>query len=669
MGRLRPASNAFYHTSRTVFADAKGAASSSGSKPRDVIGIDLGTTNSCVAIMEGKTPRVIENAEGVRTTPSVVAFSNDGERLVGQPAKRQAVTNPGNTFYATKRLIGRTFDDPAIKQDITTLPYKVVRAQNGDAWVEARNQRYSPSQIGAFVLMKMKETAESYLGRSVSDAVITVPAYFNDSQRQATKDAGQIAGLRVLRVINEPTAAALAYGLDRKGEKVVAIFDLGGGTFDVSILELQEGVFEVKSTNGDTHLGGEDFDNLLLNFLVGEFKKEQGIDLSKDPLALQRLREAAEKAKIELSSTLQTDINLPYITADSSGPKHMNMKLSRSKYESLVKDLIDRCVGPCKKAIQDAQINVKDINEVVLVGGMTRMPKVQQLVQEIFGKEPTKAVNPDEAVAIGAAIQGGVLAGDVTDVLLLDVTPLSLGIETLGGVFTRLIGRNTTIPTKRSQTFSTAQDGQTTVEIKVFQGEREIARENKKLGEFMFSGFPPAPRGVPQIEVTFDINADGIVNVSAKDRGTGKDQSITIQSSGGLSKDDIERMVRDAEKFAEADKKRKDSVEAINSAESIIHDTEKAVREFKDQLSNEEVTKIQDKIANLRKVVASEASADDIRKEAGDLQQASLKAFELAYKSKAAQNSTGSTSSDSSSSSSSGGDKENVQDADVKDKK
>ena len=513
-----PSASAALHTSRRMAAAASSAGETSKKVSGDVIGIDLGTTNSCVAIMEGKTPRVIENAEGARTTPSVVAFTAEGERLVGQPAKRQAVTNPESTLFATKRLIGRNFDDAAIKQDINVMPYKIVRHDNGDAWLEARGKRYSPSQIGAYVLVKMKETAEAYLGRGVSNAVVTVPAYFNDAQRQATKDAGQISGLNVLRTINEPTAAALAFGLDKSGDRVVAIFDLGGGTFDISILEIQNGVFEVKSTNGDTHLGGEDFDNLLLNWLVEEFKKTQGIDLTKDRLALQRLREAAEKAKIELSSTIQTEINLPYITADASGPKHMNLKLTRSKYESLVKSLIDKCIPPCQKAIKDAGVNIKDINDVILVGGMTRMPKVQQLVQDLFGKEPSKAVNPDEAVAIGAAIQGAVLSGDVTDVLLLDVTPLSLGIETLGGVFTRLINRNTTIPTKRSQVFSTAQDGQTSVEIKVFQGERELARENKILGQFLFSGFPPAPRGVPQIEVTFDIDANGIVAVAAKDR-------------------------------------------------------------------------------------------------------------------------------------------------------
>ncbi|CAG9836002.1 unnamed protein product [Diabrotica balteata] len=513
-----------------------------------VIGIDLGTTNSCVAVMEGKQAKVIENAEGSRTTPSVVAFSKDNERLVGMPAKRQAVTNSANTFYATKRLIGRRFEDDEVKKDMKTLSYKIVKASNGDAWVQGSDGKmYSPSQIGAFVLVKMKETAEAYLNTKVKNAVITVPAYFNDSQRQATKDAGQISGLNVLRVINEPTAAALAYGMDKTEDKVIAVYDLGGGTFDISILEIQKGVFEVKSTNGDTFLGGEDFDNVLVNHLVSEFKKEQGIDITKDPMAMQRLKEAAEKAKIELSSSLQTDINLPYLTMDASGPKHMNLKLSRSKFESLVGDLIKRTINPCQKALKDAEVSKTDVGEVLLVGGMTRMPKVQSTVQDIFGKQPSRAVNPDEAVAVGAAVQGGVLAGDVTDVLLLDVTPLSLGIETLGGVFTRLINRNTTIPTKKSQVFSTAADGQTQVEIKVHQGEREMATDNKLLGQFSLIGIPPAPRGVPQIEVTFDIDANGIVHVSARDKGTGKEQQIVIQSSGGLSKDEIENMVKNAE--------------------------------------------------------------------------------------------------------------------------
>nr|CAI5861287.1 unnamed protein product [Callosobruchus analis] len=531
-----------------------------------VIGIDLGTTNSCVAVMEGKQPKVIENAEGSRTTPSVVAFSKDGERLVGMPAKRQAVTNSANTFYATKRLIGRRFEDEEVKKDIVS--YKIVKASNGDAWVQSSDgTMYSPSQIGAFILVKMKETAEAYLNTKVKNAVITVPAYFNDSQRQATKDAGQIAGLNVLRVINEPTAAALAYGMDKTDDKIIAVYDLGGGTFDISILEIQKGVFEVKSTNGDTFLGGEDFDNVLVNHLVSEFKKEQGLDITKDAMAMQRLKEAAEKAKIELSSSLQTDINLPYLTMDASGPKHMNLKLSRAKFESLVNDLIKRTVEPCQKALKDAEVAKSDVGEILLVGGMTRMPKVQSLVQDVFGKQPSRAVNPDEAVAVGAAVQGGVLAGDVTDVLLLDVTPLSLGIETLGGVFTRLINRNTTIPTKKSQVFSTAADGQTQVEIKVYQGEREMANNNKLLGQFSLVGIPPAPRGVPQIEVTFDIDANGIVHVSARDKGTGKEQQIVIQSSGGLSKDEIENMVKNAEQYAQQDKVKKERVEAINQAE------------------------------------------------------------------------------------------------------
>nr|CAH7736034.1 unnamed protein product [Callosobruchus chinensis] len=534
-----------------------------------VIGIDLGTTNSCVAVMEGKQPKVIENAEGSRTTPSVVAFSKDGERLVGMPAKRQAVTNSANTFYATKRLIGRRFEDEEVKKDIVS--YKIVKASNGDAWVQSSDgTMYSPSQIGAFILVKMKETAEAYLNTKVKNAVVTVPAYFNDSQRQATKDAGQISGLNVLRVINEPTAAALAYGMDKTDEYFsIAVYDLGGGTFDISILEIQKGVFEVKSTNGDTFLGGEDFDNVLVNHLVSEFKKEQGLDITKDPMAMQRLKEAAEKAKIELSSSLQTDINLPYLTMDASGPKHMNLKLSRAKFESLVNDLIKRTVEPCQKALKDAEVAKSDVGEILLVGGMTRMPKVQSLVQEVFGKQPSRAVNPDEAVAVGAAVQGGVLAGDVTDVLLLDVTPLSLGIETLGGVFTRLINRNTTIPTKKSQVFSTAADGQTQVEIKVYQGEREMASNNKILGQFSLVGIPPAPRGVPQIEVTFDIDANGIVHVSARDKGTGKEQQIVIQSSGGLSKDEIENMVKNAEQYAQQDKVKKERVEAINQAEGL----------------------------------------------------------------------------------------------------
>ena len=544
-----------------------------------VIGIDLGTTNSCVAVMEGKSPRVIENAEGMRTTPSIVAFTDDGERLVGQPAKRQAVTNPEKTIFAVKRLIGRRYDDPMVEKDKKLVPYKIAKASNGDAWVEEDGKTYSPSQISAFILQKMKETAEANLGQKVDQAVITVPAYFNDAQRQATKDAGKIAGLEVLRIINEPTAAALAYGLDKQKQGMIAVYDLGGGTFDVSILEIGDGVFEVKSTNGDTFLGGEDFDMRLVSYLADEFQKTQGIDLRRDKLALQRLKEAAEKAKIELSSTTQTEINLPFITADASGPKHLTMKLTRAKFEALVDDLVQKTVEPCRQALKDAGLSAAEINEVVLVGGMTRMPKVQEVVKQLFGKEPHKGVNPDEVVAIGAAIQAGVLQGDVKDVLLLDVTPLSLGIETLGGVFTRLIDRNTTIPTKKSQVFSTAEDGQHAVTIRVFQGEREMATDNKMLGQFDLVGLPPAPRGVPQIEVTFDIDANGIVNVSAKDKGTGKEQQIRIQASGGLSEADIEKMVKDAEAHAEEDKKRKAEVEAKNHAEALLHSTEKALAE------------------------------------------------------------------------------------------
>lgn len=605
-----------------------------------VIDIDLGTTNSCVAIMEGKTAKVIENAEGSRTTPSVVAFTKDGERLVGAPAKRQAVTNSQNTLYATKRLIGRRFEDNEVQKDMKIVSYKITKAKNADAWVEAQGKVYSPQQIGAYVLMKMKETAESYQGGKVSNAVITVPAYFNDSQRQATKDAGQIAGLNVLRVINEPTAAALAYGLDKAEDKVIAVYDLGGGTFDVSILEIQKGVFEVKSTNGDTFLGGEDFDNVLVNYLSAEFKKEQGIDVAKDPMAMQRLREAAEKAKCELSSGAQTDINLPYLTMDASGPKHMNIKLTRAKFEQLVADLVKRTVEPCKKAMHDAEVKPSEIGEVLLVGGMTRMPKVQSTVQEVFGRAPSKAVNPDEAVAIGAAIQGAVLAGDVTDVLLLDVTPLSLGIETLGGVFTKLIQRNTTIPTKKSQVFSTAADGQTQVEIKVMQGEREMANDNKLLGQFSLVGIPPAPRGVPQVEVTFDIDANGIVNVSARDRGTGKEQQIVIQSSGGLSKDQIENMVREAEKHAAEDSAKKERIEASNQADGVLHDTEQKLTEFADQLPKDEADALRTKIGEVRKELEKrdDMTAQQIRETVTDLQQKSLKLFEAAYKKMDAQN-------------------------------
>ncbi|XP_076244622.1 heat shock protein 70 cognate 5 isoform X2 [Calliopsis andreniformis] len=556
------------------------------------------------------------------------------------PAKRQAVTNSANTFYATKRLIGRKFDDPEVKKDMKTVSYKIVRASNGDAWVQGGDGKmYSPSQIGAFVLMKMKETAEAYLSTPVKNAVITVPAYFNDSQRQATKDAGQIAGLNVLRVINEPTAAALAYGMDKTEDKIIAVYDLGGGTFDISILEIQKGVFEVKSTNGDTFLGGEDFDNALVNYLVSEFKKDQGLNVAKDAMAMQRLKEAAEKAKIELSSSLQTDINLPYLTMDSSGPKHLNLKLSRSKFESLVGDLIKRTIQPCQKALSDAEVAKSDIGEVLLVGGMTRVPKVQQTVQEIFGRQPSKAVNPDEAVAVGAAVQGGVLAGDVTDVLLLDVTPLSLGIETLGGVFTRLISRNTTIPTKKSQVFSTAADGQTQVEIKVHQGEREMASDNKLLGQFTLVGIPPAPRGVPQIEVTFDIDANGIVHVSARDKGTGKEQQIVIQSSGGLSKDEIENMVKNAEQYAKQDKVKKERVEAVNQAEGIIHDTESKLEEFKPQLPQDECDKLRELVAKMRETLAKkdDMEPEEIKRQTNELQQASLKLFEMAYKKMAAE--------------------------------
>ena len=595
-----------------------------------VIGIDLGTTNSCVAVMEGSTPKVIENAEGARTTPSIVAFTEDGERLVGQPAKRQAVTNPERTFFAVKRLIGRRYEDPMVEKDKKLVPYQIVRADNGDAWLESDGKKYSPSQISAFTLQKMKETAEAYLGAKVDKAVITVPAYFNDAQRQATKDAGRIAGLEVLRIINEPTAAALAYGLDKKSAGTIAVYDLGGGTFDVSILEIGDGVFEVKSTNGDTFLGGEDFDMRLVNYLADEFKKEQGIDLRNDKLALQRLKEAAEKAKIELSSATQTEINLPFITADASGPKHLTMKLTRAKFEALVDDLIQRTMEPCKKALKDAGLTAGQIDEVVLVGGMTRMPKVQEVVKQFFGKEPHKGVNPDEVVAIGAAIQAGVLAGDVKDVLLLDVTPLSLGIETLGGVFTRLIDRNTTIPTKKSQVFSTAEDGQTAVTIRVFQGEREMAADNKLLGQFDLVGIPPAPRGVPQVEVAFDIDANGLVNVSAKDKGTGKEQQIRIQASGGLSDSDIDKMVKDAEAHAEEDKKRRAAVEAKNHAEALIHSTEKSLAEYGDKVGPAEKAAIETALADLKSAMEGD-DGEAIAAKTNTLAQASLKLGEAMY--------------------------------------
>ena len=597
-----------------------------------VIGIDLGTTNSCVAIMEGSQAKVLENSEGARTTPSVVAFTDTDEKLIGQPAKRQAVTNPENTIFAVKRLIGRNFEDPTVKKDVETAPFKIVSSDKGDAWIEAKGQKYSPSQISAFTLQKMKETAEKYLGSEVKQAVITVPAYFNDAQRQATKDAGKIAGLEVLRIINEPTAASLAYGLDKKANKKIAVYDLGGGTFDVSILELGDGVFEVKSTNGDTFLGGEDFDNSIVEYLLSEFKKDNGIDLKSDKLALQRLKEAAEKAKIELSSSTQTEINLPFITADKTGPKHINLKMTRAKLEALVEDLILRTIPPCQTALKDAGLSAGEIDEIVLVGGMTRMPKVIEEVKSFFGKEPNKSVNPDEVVAMGAAIQAGVLQGDVKDVLLLDVTPLSLGIETLGGVSTKLIDKNTTIPTKKSQVFSTAEDNQPAVSIRVLQGEREMASDNKILGNFELVGIAPAPRGVPQIEVTFDIDANGIVNVSAKDKGTGKEQKIQIQASGGLSEEEISQMVKDAESNKEADKKKREAVDARNQADTLLHSTEKNLKDHGSKVSDADKKAIETASSNLRNSLKG-TDVEEIKKKTQELVQASMKLGEAIYKS------------------------------------
>ncbi|MBR1826054.1 MAG: molecular chaperone DnaK [Alphaproteobacteria bacterium] len=632
-----------------------------------VIGIDLGTTNSCFAVMEGKDAKVLENSEGARTTPSMVAFT-DTERLVGYPAKRQAVTNPENTLFAIKRLIGRRFDSAEVSKFKEHSPFKIVSGDNGDAWVEAKGQKYAPSQVSAFVLQKIKEYAESYLGETIDKAVITVPAYFNDSQRQATKDAGKIAGLEVLRIINEPTAAALAYGMDKKASGTIVVYDLGGGTFDVSILEIGDGVFEVKATNGDTFLGGEDFDQRIVNYLADEFKKEQGIDLRSDRLALQRLKEAAEKAKIELSSTTQTEVNLPFITADSTGAKHLNIKLTRAKLESLVEDLIEKTAEPCKKALADAGLKASDISEVILVGGMTRMPKVQEKVKEIFGKEPHKGVNPDEVVAVGASIQGGVLMGDVKDVLLLDVTPLSLGIETLGGVFTRLIDRNTTIPTRKSQVFSTAEDGQTAVTIRVFQGEREIAAHNKLLGQFDLVGIPPSPRGMPQIEVTFDIDANGIVNVSAKDKATNKEQAIRIQASGGLSDEEINKMVKDAEANAEADKQRKELVEAKNHAEGLVHEVEKNLKEYGDKISSADKDAIT-KAMEETKAAMEKENLEDLKSKTDALMQASMKLGEAMYKSQQAQGTAGAQQGADAGNSANDGKDENVVDADFEEVK
>ena len=631
-----------------------------------VIGIDLGTTNSCVAIMEGKQAKVLENAEGQRTTPSVVAFLEKEEKLVGQPAKRQAVTNAEDTIFATKRLIGRTFEDPSVKKDIERAPFKIVKSDKNDAWIEAKGKKYSPSQISAFILQKMKETAEKYLGQPVTKAVITVPAYFNDAQRQATKDAGKIAGLEVLRIINEPTAASLAYGLDKKGGQKIAVYDLGGGTFDVSILEIGDGVFEVKSTNGDTFLGGEDFDDIIVDYLVSEFKKDNGINLKTDKLALQRLKEAAEKAKIELSSATQTEINLPFVTADKTGPKHINLKFTRAKLEALVEKLIEKTLEPCKIALKDSGFSAAEINEVVLVGGMTRMPKIVETVKNFFGKEPNKSVNPDEVVAMGAAIQAGVLQGDVKDVLLLDVTPLSLGIETLGRVSTKLIDKNTTIPTKKSQVFSTAEDNQPAVSIRVLQGEREMAEDNKLLGNFELVGIAPAPRGVPQIEVTFDIDANGIVSVSAKDKGTGKEQKIQIQASGGLSEEEIQKMVKDAEANKETDKKKRETVDARNQADTMIHSTEKNLKEHGSKITETEKKSIETAIADLRNALKG-TDAEEVKKKTQSLIQVSMKLGEAVYKSQ--QKTTGKTDNSKDNKENKGKDKDNVVDADFEDVK